>query len=413
MTPSDPLAAKKRFLLLGIFLFVLAFIVYWIPPLLAGRYQTPCEAYFDQLAKSFLHHHLSLSQPTCRIDLINWNGKWYLPFPPLPALLMAPWIAVFGAINTVLFAAILGATNVTLVFFLLQAMAQRHWTSLAPIANFGLAICFGLGTVHWYSSTQGSVWFVAQICTVTFVALSVWAAVSSDSPILSGGALALAMLARPNIVLTYPLLLAVAIQHHLDRGVPFENKRIAQRMVRWAVLSAIPILLAAGGLFLYNALRFGNPLEFGYTMANVSPGLADALKTYGQFNPVFIVQNLKVMLFSLPVWDSVRHRVTPSDAGMAIWLTTPAFFYLFRAIRKSPVVIGGWIAVGLLLVPLLMYFNTGWSQFGYRFSLDFIVPLFVLLAAGLGSKLPRGFKLLVLASVLINLWGTAWFLNLI
>jgi hypothetical protein len=409
MRNLDPLVQKKRFLLQVFFLFLIAFIFYWIPPVLAGQYRTPCNAYFDQLAKSFLHLHLSLPQPLCKIDLINWHGKWYLPFPPLPAFLMAPWIAVFGAINTVLFAAIVGATNVVIVFLLFQALSRRGWTSLTPKANTFLAILFGLGTVHWYVSTQGSVWFVAQLCTVMFAAVSVWAAVEFNSPILAGGALAAAMIARPNIVLTYPLLLAIAIQHNLDRGIPFEKKRL----VRWVVLSSLPILLAAGGLFLYNALRFGNPLNFGYTMANVSPGLASDLKTYGQFNPVFIVQNLKVMLFSLPVWDAVRHRITPSDAGMAIWLTTPAFLYLFRAVRKSPITIGAWMAVGLLLIPLLLYFNTGWSQFGYRFSLDFIVPLFVLLAVGLGSKLPRGFKLLAVASILINLWGTAWFLNLI
>jgi hypothetical protein len=405
---SGPAGRKNHHRLLLFSVFLIAFLCYWIPPVLAGKSQTPCFAYFNQLAESFLDRHLSLAHPACLTDLTQHDGKWYVPFLPLPAFLMAPWIAVFGSINTVLFAAVMGAANAGLVFVLLEALAARRWTALGSQTNFWLAILFALGTVHWTASTQGSVWFVAQICTVTFVALSAVLAASRNSPLLAGGALALAMLARPNIVLTYPLLLGFAIQHMLDNGTPDRKRYLA----RWAALSLAPILLAIGGIFLYNGLRFGNPLDFGYTSANVDAPLVESLRTLGQFNIAYIGRNLNVMLLSLPVWDATRHRLTPIEEGMAIWLTTPAFLYIFRGLRRTPIAIGAWISVGLLLVPLLTYFNTGWAQFGYRFTLDFIVPLFVLLAIGLGSRMSNVFKILVAASILVNLWGTAWYLGL-
>jgi hypothetical protein len=67
-----------------------------------------------------------------------------------------------------------------------------------------------------------------------------------------------------------------------------------------------------------------------------------------------------------------------------------------------------WLAVALVLVPSLLYFNTGSYQFGYRFALDWL-PLGVLLAAlGTDGRLhPWGMALVVL-SVLMHLWGVLW-----
>ena len=54
---------------------------------------------------------------------------------------------------------------------------------------------------------------------------------------------------------------------------------------------------------------------------------------------------------------------------------------------------------------LLVYFNTGWYQFGYRFILDFLP--FALLLAVLGMRAVPGWreKLLIVLSVAMNVWG--------
>lgn len=389
-------------------IFGTAFLLYWIPPVLADRAQTPAFAYFNELAKSFLHGRLDLHNPSSTLDLTLHGGKWYVPFPPLPALLMTPLVAIFGGLNTVLFAAVVGAANVALVFLMLQAFAAQRWISLSLKDGLWLTALFAFGTVLWYMSTQGSVWFVAQVCTVAFIALSVFFAVYFNAPLAAGAALGLAMLGRPTVFLTYPLLLGIGVQHGMEADSPDRRRYL----IRWIILSGIPIALAAGSLLVYNGLRFGNLFDFGYATANVDPKVAINLGKYGQFNLSYIWRNLKVLLFSLPIWNTARNRITPSGEGMSIWLTTPAFLYIFKALRKSPIIIGAWISLGLLLIPLITYFNTGWYQFGYRFSLDFIIPLLVLLAFGLGNKMSRGLKILIVASIVMNLWGTAWFLDL-
>jgi hypothetical protein len=159
----------------------------------------------------------------------------------------------------------------------------------------------------------------------------------------------------------------------------------------------------------YNALRFGNPLDFGYTNENVAPQLAAQLREHGQFNVHYVGQNVWSMLLAGPTWDGTATGVRPDPRGMSLLLTTPALVYLWRARAPRALAVGGWLALVLLLVPVLLYYNTGWAQFGYRFSLEFMVPVMVLLGLGVRSR-TGGFRLLVVAGVIVNACGTAWWL---
>src|SRR5690606_9334760 len=156
----------------------------------------------------------------------------------------------------------------------------RGWSRLDLANNLWLTLLFGLGSVHWYMATIGSVWFVAQICTVTFLALAAWLAVAHNHAWLAGTALALAMLARPTVGLTWPLLLGFEAMHSLCQRC----HRAWRPWLGWAVRSLIPPLLAVAGLLYYNQIRFANPFDFGYLTANVAADLAPDLHTYGQFH---------------------------------------------------------------------------------------------------------------------------------
>jgi hypothetical protein len=65
--------------------------------------------------------------------------------------------------------------------------------------------------------------------------------------------------------------------------------------------------------------------------------------------------------------------------------------------------------VALLVIVFMLYYNTGWVQFGYRFSLDFMTPVLVLLAIGAGQRVSRLMRFLIIVGVLVNLWGVRWF----
>ena len=52
--------------------------------------------------------------------------------------------------------------------------------------------------------------------------------------------------------------------------------------------------------------------------------------------------------------------------------------------------------------------NSGWFQFGYRFALDYLVFLVLLLAIG-GRPLGRVAKVLIVAGIVVNLFGAYTF----
>ncbi|MEZ4864001.1 MAG: hypothetical protein R3C14_21965 [Caldilineaceae bacterium] len=406
-------------ILLTVLVFGVALGVYWGTASWLGDGVTPRQAYFNHLADAFLHGRLYLEEPPSTHDLTFFQGQWYVPFPPLPALLMLPWVALFGveSVNTVFFSALFGALNVALIYLLLTAMTKRGWTHLITRDHLWLTVFFAFGSVHWYMATLGSVWFVAQICTVTFIALAVWLTIEHGSPWLAGGALALALLARPNVILTWPLLAGIAATVMLTQvtvsqmqPVPaFSWQAIKWRaLLRWSLLSLIPLALAIGLLLLYNLARFGNPTDFGYLNENVADELAPNLHTYGQFNLHYLPKNFWAMWLAGPRWDREANFWLPDPEGMSLLLTSPVLIYLGRARRRLPLVWGGWVTLLLLMAPLLLYYNTGWWQFGYRFSLDFIVPAVFLIAVAAGTRVTWAMRWLILAGVLSNLYGVLW-----
>src|SRR5260221_13722595 len=117
------------------------------------------------------------------------------------------------------------------------------------------------------------------------------------------------------------------------------------------------------------------------------------------------------MLLAGPVYEAKTNTILPSVDGMSLLLSSPAFLSLIRPWQRSALVIGAWLSVGLSLIPLLAYYNTGWWQFGYRFSLDYMTPLVLLIAVGAGERVGWTLRVLILLGIVANAWGAWWFLN--
>ena len=177
------------------------------------------------------------------------------------------------------------------------------------------------------------------------------------------------------------------------------------------MLSAIPLAVAAAALLGYNYLRFENPLDFGYLTENVGEEMKRDLQKYGQFNLRYVPHNLWAMWLASFEWNAKYRVIMPDVDGMSMLLTTPALVYLVKARKRSLLVAGAWIALGLLFIPLVTYYNTGTWQFGYRFSLDLMTPILVLLAIAAGQRVGWEMRILIIIGVLVNLCGVYWFLN--
>jgi hypothetical protein len=391
-------------------LFVGTFVLYLQTAILIGWINKTTYSFFDLLAEQFVQGKLYLENPPYTHDLTLYKGKWYAPMPPLPAILLMPFAYFVGAegISTSYLSMLVSASNGVLLFLILKEMNLRKWIKLSQSGIIALVILFLFGTPHLWLGISGRGWYFSQILTAFFLALAIYAALRSWSAWWVGAFVAVAMTARPTALMTWPFVLAIAMQILKENQEEVELRRVFQ----WSAKTIVPIALAVTGLLTYNYLRFENFLDFGYVTVNAGPEIVHNVQTWGTFSAHFIPINLSVMFFKLPFWNpGGQWPILPSATGMSIFLTTPALIYLFRRYSKDWWVIGAWSAVFFSAALLSLYHNTGAHQFGYRYILDFLVPLIALLAVGLGKKIPWHFLLLVFASIAINLYGAHWFMN--
>jgi hypothetical protein len=103
------------------------------------------------------------------------SGRGIIPFPPLPAWVMVPFVAVWHlSTNEQLLATIGGALDVGIAYWMLGFLPVRgsiRWLT---------ALFLGLGTVLWYASVIGTTWFWAHVVAVGCLLLSVGLALSVD-----------------------------------------------------------------------------------------------------------------------------------------------------------------------------------------------------------------------------------------
>jgi hypothetical protein len=350
---------------------------------------------------------------------------------------MLPFVAVSGpGFNDARFGLVLGAGNAGLVYLLVRRLARpglgRPGVPLGRVHAGAVAAVFAFGTVHAYAAPIGRVWFTAHVVTVGGLLLYLLECAGPGRPLVAGGALALAVLTRPTVLPggLFWLLLA-------RRGARPGRRR--SRLVRFA----LPLLAGGAALLLLNAARFGSPLDFGYAGMRVSPVLAPDLRAYGQFHPHFLARNLGALLTAPPAIDgpglvawlratrsllqAARRLATPGawralvrfdPWGTGLWAVSPVLLIALRRPRREDVPLAAAAGLSALAVALpdLLYYNTGWVQYGYRFALDFLPFLLILVALGL--RRPTGpvrwgvFGLLLLVSAVSNLVGLRWFLRL-
>lgn len=355
--------------------------------------------HFIYLAEAFLHGHLDLIHvPDPPYDMTPFAGRWYVSFPPLPALLMLPLVALRGlAVSDIAFSVVVGAIDVALFWLVLQRLEMGDWRW-----EIGLCVLLGLGTPLWYCAALGSVWYTAHVVAVGCLCLYALEALGRNRPLVAGLCLGLGFLARAPVLLACPLSLVLGLQ---------QRQGLWER-VRFLLLLALGMAPALLFQAAYNWARFGNPLEFGYRWMN-SPGpLAERQAGWGQFSLHFLPENLYTLLVRPPLVSLAPFRVEPDPWGMGLLLTCPALLlaetrFLGRN-RVSGLCLGLWLSIALVQLPSLLYFNTGSYQFGYRFALDWLPLGILLVALGTGRRLHRWSKALIAVSVLMHLWGVLW-----
>jgi hypothetical protein len=383
------------------------------------------------------------------------TGRGLLPFPPLPGVVLVPFVALWGlATNERAISVVIGALDVGLCWWAIGRLLVSRPIRLAA------TLFFAFGTVFWYAAQLGTTWFFAHVVAIPFLLLAVGIAIGADpeadAPVDAGpvardvvAALRHAMRAPLNLLEPRQVLagflfgVACTARVTIAFGAPFfvlvgAGGSWPRRTISAAVGAAIPI----GALLLYNLASTGHlftPVyEYLYRIeATGYPGL--------HYNPAwsiedvrYLPQNLGIMFLSTPsilpdqltsagipvrtlcaaagaargLFDPGCPIAIPRDVGMGLLFTSPGYLLAAPAIlaARSRLVAGAVLAVLAIAVVNLMHFSQGWVQFGYRFSNDFVVFAVVLVAIGMARRGRVGWLglALIVASIVINLWGVIW-----
>jgi hypothetical protein len=365
------------------------------------------------------------------------TGRALIPFPPLPAVVLLPLVAIFGlATDESLVGAFIGAIDVALAFWLLGRLPIR------PSVRLGMTIFLGAGTALWYSASEGSTWFFAHVVALLPALLAVGVALDADAAerdrtngarrglidgrqLLAGFLVGLGATARLTTIFGLPFLFFVG-----------GGGGRLRRSVSAIIGAAIPVLALLAYTRLTTGQLFNPAYEILYRSEVVDLPDLGYHADWAIEDIRYLPQNLAIMLAAFPFVlpecpPGVPREVfsaascgflVPREVGTSLILTSPAWLLALpalRVIRRDRIVAGAALATLAIGVVNLMHFSQGWVQFGYRFSLDFAPFLIILAALGAERFVAHGAEVgrrrratvavaLVVASVAVQALGVAW-----
>jgi hypothetical protein len=348
-----------------------------------------------------------------------------VPFPPLPAVVLLPFVAIWG-LNTdgQLIFAILGAIDVGLAWWVLGKLPIRMWVRIAA------TVFFGFGTVFWYTAQIGTTWYQAHVLAVALALAAVGVAIGADprsvhdedEPLPDAGAAdgvgppeeAGPTAGGPVASLGESAAVAAVAPSRLRSLAPDPRQFLAGLLFGLACTSRLTVVFAApffalvGGGGTWQRRAWSAALGAGIPI--VLLGVYDLITTGSLLNPGYqhlyeleasfytplnyhldwsiediryLPQNLAIMFLNLPVW---LPKVVPAALGNGAALCT------------SPDAVRGWFNPSC---PLVLPRDTGMSILLTSPAYLFILPA---LRWGYGhSRLVTGAALAVLFVAIINL----------
>jgi hypothetical protein len=435
---------------------------------------TQTDRYYDHFvwqAAAFLEGHAAIRYPVEGSGGLPGNAlfqdvlpiattdgvpRGLLPFPPLPAIVLLPFVALWGlATDDQAIFTIIASLDVAVCWWALGYLRIR------PSVRLGTTIFFAIGTVFWYTAQVTTTWYQAHIVAVGLSLLAIGLALRGDGDpdgdvedfeargASSRGFAAVLAVDRRQFAAGLLFGLACSARLTVVFGAPFfafvgSGGGVWRRAWSAGLGAAVPI----GILVLYNVVTTGHVFHPAYDYlywleANGYPTLGYH-PDWSMEDPRYIPQNVGIALFGLPdllptylpdslaiqpvptcvdpgaargLFDLACPLAVPRDIGMSVLLSSPAYLLAIPALRRfarSRLVTGAAIAVVLVSVANLMHFSQGWVQFGYRFSLD-AAPFALLLVATGGEALVTRYRwgsllaaALIIVSVAINWWGVIW-----
>lgn len=351
-----------------------------------------CWDSYSLQAMSWLSGRLDMGKNYEWLELAVYNGKYYLSFPPLPSVVMLPFVLLFGERTpSNLVSALYGIFTAMIAYKILKKAGMKRGGAVF------FAIAYVWGSNMLWLSTSGGVWFLAQGLNMLLLTACVYFA-QQKMRVAAYAMAALAVGCRPfSVCMFLPLM---AYFYMADKDRPMADR------IRGQIRSLIIPAFIALCYMLYNYVRFGNVLEFGH---NYLPEFTESEK--GQFSLSYIFPNLYNLLLR-PV--TLRADLTleyPLFDGFMFYIANPMFLIWFAAVVKDVLqkkldAVRLCIVIAILAELLLLCAHKtlgGW-QFGARYTVD-MLPM-ALMYLLLKKDEPGGISAFIMAAgMMFNLYG--------
>ncbi|MFN0063251.1 MAG: hypothetical protein ACKVPX_12165 [Myxococcaceae bacterium] len=324
------------------------------------------------------------------------GDRWYVSFPPFPAVVMLPFVALHGyQFNDTSLGVLVGALAIVLAYRFFQKLSHLRENTNVAVDNAVLACALAFASLFFYCTIRGEVWFFAEVLGVALTWLYATSALGAQQPLRAGLFFGIAVLTRTPLLFTAVFFVMEAWRAPVGRA----------RRLGWFCLGALPSALMGAA---FNWVRFGKFGEFGHAFLYSNRVNAD-IDRFGLFDLAYLGRNLEAAFFKLPRLSLEPLRLDYDPHGLSLFLTMPWLLLLLWPRQKSRLRLPLALTVLACALPGLLYQNTGYMQFGFRFSLDYTPYLLALLAVS-GWSLRRPLVIAVLAlSVLANTWGAVAF----
>ncbi|GAB6845471.1 4-amino-4-deoxy-L-arabinose transferase-like glycosyltransferase [Methylorubrum rhodinum] len=353
------------------------------------------------LADAFLHGRLWIE--SCpEIDCALYQGRTYVIFPPLPALVAMPFVALFGFPGFkgfVFLGLALSALSLLAWRAILRALGVARADALWLVAALAFA-----SPLYQVTLRADGVWFYAQAVGFLMVTASLWAAICRKSLPLAGLFVGLAFLCR-QMAIFYPLFLLFLC---LPRERPLlEALRGAVKPV---LLAGIPVAAALTVYFAYNYARFGSPTETGYGFIHnpdQTSFIWHRIREIGLFSREYLLFNTLYLFLQGIHFEFGGPSLTTltgfDKAGTALLVASPWVLLAFYA-KLDRVFAAGAAVIAIIAGITLLYHSNGAEQIAtQRYALDWLPILIVLMARGTRPAAFAALPLLVTWGVVANL----------
>jgi hypothetical protein len=301
-------------------------------------------SYYDRLAGGFLRGqtsltimpapaHLALPDPYDPVanrpfrqrpgvhDAVLFNGKFYLYWGPVPALLLVPlkWVSGTQGIGDENLVLVFSLGTILLTALTLRRLRERFFPDQAPWTLFVAILVAGVATPMGYFLARPAVYEAAILGGQFFLLAGLYVLCAGDSLstrrlAITGVCWALAVGSRVSLAVAVSVLAALVVWQVVRNGLRAERRIPFTRLLAFGT----PLVAGALSLAAYNHARFGTPFEFGQRYQLTSAN-------YKSTPALFSAGNLWPGLYSYALRPLRMHAQFPFAEAVGGEGTFPAF----------------------------------------------------------------------------------------